>query len=372
MRIGIDATVLPKELGGVGVYLLNLIKALSKIDRRNEYFIFVEKRNIKRFKLDANFHLLGVKNMPRFSRLLWEQTLFPFLLRKCKIELLHSPRYTTPLMRFGWKSVVSFHDMLFLLFPKKHSILKRLFYGRIMPAVAKKAERIIAVSSSTKKDIMELLNTSSEKIAVIHLGIDFSSRPIEKKNLQNFRKKYQILNPYLLYVGTLKKRKNILNLLRAYKKVKEKDREERLIIVGRKSKEYQNIHKTVKELGLEKDVFFTDYVDEKLLPFYYSCASVFVYLSLYEGFGLPVLEAMVSGTPVIVSNSSSLPEVAGKAAIFVDPHNIEEIAEAMQKVLGSKELAWEMREKGLERAKLFSWQECAKKTLNLYEEITGE
>ena len=266
MRIAIDATLLPGRMGGAGFYVLNLVKNLSLRDRKNEYFIFVEKINIGKFKLGANFYLIGIKSMPRFLRLLWEQTAFPFLLKRYGIKVLHSPRYTTPLIRFGWKSVVTFHDMLFLLFPKKHNILKRFFYGRMIPAAAKRAERIIVVSSATKKDTLKLLNISSEKIAVINLGIDSSYHPIEKKNLQDFRRKEKISDSFILYVGTLKKRKNILNLINAYRKVKEKGRKERLIIVGEKGQEYQNIYKVVKKLGLEKEVFFTGYVPEELLP----------------------------------------------------------------------------------------------------------
>lgn len=372
MKIAIDATVLPEKMGGAGIYVLNLIKVLSKIDRKNKYFIFIEKRNIKKFKLGDNFHLIGIKSMPRSLRLLWEQIVFPFLLRRYKIEVLHSPRYTIPLLRFAWKSVVTFHDLLFLLFPKKHNVLKRFFYGRMLPIAAKKAERIIAVSSATKKDIAKLLNIPSEKIEVINLGIDSSYHPIEKKELQDFRRKEEIFGSFILYVGTLKKRKNVLNIIKAYKKIKEKKIKEKLVIVGNKSGEYQNIYKTVKNLGLKKDVFFTGYVDEKLLPFYYNSASLFIYPSLYEGFGLPVLEAMASGTPVITSNVSSLPEVAGDAALLVNPHDVEEMAEMMQKVLNNEELQEKMREKGLKRAKLFSWERCARETLNLYKEIGGE
>ncbi len=371
MRIAIDATVLPEKLGGAGVYVLNLISALSKIDRENEYFIFVEKRNIKKFNLANNFRLLGVRDMPRSLRLIWEQIVFPFLLKRYKIRILHSPRYTTSWLRFGWKSVVTFHDMLFLLFPQKHNILKRFFYCWMLPIAAKKAERIIAVSSSTKKDIMKLLNISSEKIRVIYLGIGSLYHPLEKKEVEDFRRKEEIFGSFILYVGTLKKRKNVLNIIRAYKKIKEKGIKEKLVIVGNKSGEYQNIYKAVKRSKLEKDVFFSGYVDEALLPFYYNSAFLFIYPSLYEGFGLPILEAMASGTPVITSNVSSLPEVVGDAAILVNPNNIEEMAEMMQKVLTNQKLREKMREKGLKRAKLFSWERCARETLNLYEEIGG-
>ena len=372
MRIAIDATVLPEKLGGAGIYVLNLINALSRIDRENEYFIFVEKRNIKKFDLANNFHLLGVQDMPRSLRLLWEQIAFPFLLKRYKIGVLHSPRYTIPLLRFGWKSVVTFHDLLFLLFFKKHNILKRFFYGWMLPISAKKAQRIIAVSLSTKKDIIKLLNISSERIEVINLGIDFSYHLIEKEKLEDFRRKEGIFGSFILYVGTLKKRKNVLNIIKAYKKIREKGRKEKLIIVGNKSGEYQNIYKTVGELGLKKNIFFTGYVDEKFLPFYYNSASLFIYPSFYEGFGLPVLEAMAAGTPVITSNISSLPEVAGDAALLLNPYDVEEMARMMEKVLNNKELQEEMREKGLKRAKLFSWERCARETLNLYEEIASE
>ena len=241
----------------------------------------------------------------------------------------------------------------------------------MLPIAAKKAERIIAVSSSTKKDIMKLLNISSEKIRVIYLGIGSLYHPLEKKEVEDFRRKEEIFGSFILYVGTLKKRKNVLNIIRAYKKIKEKGIKEKLVIVGNKSGEYQNIYKAVKRSKLEKDVFFSGYVDEALLPFYYNSAFLFIYPSLYEGFGLPILEAMASGTPVITSNVSSLPEVVGDAAILVNPNNIEEMAEMMQKVLTNQKLREKMREKGLKRAKLFSWERCARETLNLYEEIGG-
>jgi glycosyltransferase involved in cell wall biosynthesis len=225
---------------------------------------------------------------------------------------------------------------------------------------------IISISHHTKYDMLKHFKIPEDKIKVIHLAANECYKPLKEDEIYKINEKYSLNHPYILYVGGLEPKKNIPTLLKAFYKLKKHDVNHKLVITGEKRWNYKSIFETIDKLNLQKEVIFTGYIPDEDLPALYNAADLFVYPSLYEGFGLPPLEAMACGTPVITSNTSSLPEVVGDAGIMVNPYDIDELTNKMYKVLTNEGLTEELSKKGLERAKLFSWKKCAEETLNTY------
>ncbi|MGQ9631095.1 MAG: glycosyltransferase family 4 protein [bacterium] len=368
MKIAVDATSLPPSIGGAGKYIINLIKGLANVDKENMYYIFAKKRDLSKFNINQrNFNFIACSTNIRPLRLLWEQFVLPFHLWRYKIDVLHSPHYTTPLMLGRWKSVVTFHDMTFYLYPERHILSKRLFFKIVIPLSLRRCDWAIANSNSTKEDMIRILNADPCKITVIHLAADPRYKPIgDLERLETIKRDLGISNKYILYVGTLEPRKNIPQLIKAYSELRKKGIRHRLVIAGGKGWNYDNIFNLIKSLNLEDKVIFTGYVSEKELPILYNGADVFIYPSLYEGFGIPPLEAMSCGVPTISSNASSLPEVVGEGGILVDPGNIEALRDVMYQVLTDNSLRIELCKKGLEQAGKFSWEKTAEETIKVY------
>jgi glycosyltransferase involved in cell wall biosynthesis len=242
-----------------------------------------------------------------------------------------------------------------------------------MRVSARKASKIIAISENTKKDIIDYFGIDEEKIRVIYLGVDRQFSPQPDMDEVGVLSKYNLPSGYILSVGTLEPRKNLIRLINAYKMVASSGEPvPKLVIVGGQGWGDEELGKVVRESGLIDLVILTGYVPDEDLPALYRNTTVFVYPSLYEGFGLPPLEAMACGTPVITSNVSSLPEVVGDAAILIDPYNTTEIAQAIASVLKDKELRERLRMNGLARSNLFSWDKTARETLKLYQEVIEE
>ena len=227
-------------------------------------------------------------------------------------------------------------------------------------------------SNSTKNDIIKFYPRYEDKIKVIYLGVESHFFPRSSQEVEKVLNKYNFNFKYFLFLGTVEPRKNIVRVVDAFIRLKQEENiEHKLVIIGRKGWLYKEILEKISKTPFSHDIVFSDFMSDNDLPFLYSGAEIFLYPSLYEGFGLPVLEAMSCGSPVITSNLSSLPEVAGDAAILVDPMNVEEIVQAMEKLLRDRELRKELKRKSLERAKFFSWDMAAKETLHLYEDILG-
>jgi len=367
MRIAIDLTPVPKQMTGVGKYAQGLVKSLAEYDRKNHYWIFIKGNQYQDFDPNKdNFHIIHLSNILYNIpiRILWEQLVLPLYLYRKKIDILHSIHYTTPLIT-SCKCVITFHDMTFYLFPEKHTHVKRAFFHSFIPLSIKKATRLIAVSENTKSDIQERFDISLPKIDVIYETIDsiyHTLRDIDA--ILHIKKKYEIQDKFILYVGTLEPRKNVLRLIQAYNRlILENKINHQLVIAGKKGWSYQEIFNMVERLdsNVKKMVIFTGYVPEEELPLLYNAADLFVYPSLYEGFGIPPLEAMACGVPVIVSNVSSLPEVVGYAGILVDPYNVEELCQTIYKVITEKDLREVLKKKGFQRAQEFSKEKLAKK-----------
>lgn len=376
MNIAIDLTPIPSQKTGVGTYAVNLIRALGEFDNKNQYWIFVKSFHSQDFDPKReNFHIVACSNILQNGslRVLWEQFILPIHLFRKKIKVLHSIHYTIPLFA-PCRRVVTFHDMTFFLFPEKHIFIKRIFFRLIIPFSARKADRLIAISKNTKKDIVKILGIATDKIDVVYLTVDNIFRPIENSSaVFQIKKKYRIQNNFILYVGTLEPRKNIVSLIKAYHKLVSQNRiKHQLVLAGKKGWGYQEIFKIVQDFNLSEKIIFTGYIPEEELVFLYNAADLFVYPSLYEGFGIPPLEALACGTPTIASNISSLPEVVDDAAILVNPYNVEGLSQAIYKLLIDEKLRHILKGKGLKKAKEFSEERLAKETIRAYKKATAK
>lgn len=257
----------------------------------------------------------------------------------------------------------------------EHDKFKKLFTGYSIKAMAK-ADKIITISEKTKEDLIKYTKIPDEKIKTIYLGVDSKFQVLTDETIQKLKKEYSLPPNFILYLGSEQSRKNFIFLIKSFYYLKKRyNLKIKLVKVGRPQidkKQRQKTFELIKKLNLTNDIIFIDYIPEKDLTTLYNAANLFVYPSLYEGFGLPPLEAMACGTPVITSNTSSLPEVVGNAGIMIDPKNIQELTDAMYNVLKNPELEKELSKKGLKRAKMFSWEKTAKETLKVYEEVCNE
>jgi glycosyltransferase involved in cell wall biosynthesis len=241
----------------------------------------------------------------------------------------------------------------------------------MMPRFLRAAHKIIAISECTKQDAVRLYGIEETKITVIHGGVDSYFSPASPEAAAAVRLRYNLPERYILYVGTIEPRKNLITLLEAYRALRNRETGVKLVIVGKKGWRYENFFEKLEEIGLEDDVVFPGFVPDQDLPAVYTMADVFAFPSLYEGFGLPVLEAMACGTPVVCSNTSSLPEVAGKAAVLVSPQDVRGWREALDRILTSDELRADLRQHGLRQAAGFTWESAARKTCDAYREVYG-
>ena len=372
MRIGVNFQIVSKFGAGPQRYARTLLNHLIKIDSKNQYYLYARSKEGVCINSHENLRSIETKfptSLPPI-RVLWEQTCLPCRLMIDKVDILFSPAFILPIA-CSKKTVVTILDLIYHLFPKTYSKAKCLYYEAFVSRAAHQANRIITISENNKRDIIEHLRVPEEKVTVTYCGVDSAFAPVEDATrITIVKKKYHLPDKFILSVGTLEPRKNIPRLLRAFANLLNQTRiEEKLVITGMKGWLYGEIFDTISELGIEEDVHFTGFASDSDLPALYSGASLFVFPSIYEGFGFPPLEAMACGTPVITSNTSSLPEVIGNAGIMVNPYKTEEIAEAMYKLLSDENIQNEMRRKGIERAKQFSWEETAKQTLYVYEEV---
>jgi glycosyltransferase involved in cell wall biosynthesis len=376
MNIGLSIEHLHGKKTGVGQYGFNLALNLAKIDNSNNYLIFSPSRldksdadrlsdypNIK--VLDKN--LLGQSVGNDFILIpLWLHLYLPYLCKKFAVDVYFNTGSIWPLLPFklAKRQIVFIHDVIPLLFPEcyyKHT----LYYYRLSRAVHLNTyDQILVNSETTKRDLVHHLGVPQERIFVTLLGRDDRFVRIDEiSERQRVREKYGLPESYLLFTGTLEPRKNITGLLEAYGKARARE-SLHLVITGKKGWLYKEIFATVRQLNLKERVIFTGFVNDADLPSLYSMAKVFVYPSLYEGFGLPVLEAMACGVPVITSRVRSLHEVTGEAAILVDPRNVEDLAKSIDAVVfGTEENYQRLSRASLARAANFTWERTAQQTL---------
>lgn len=368
MRIGIDARPLAPVRTGIGNYIYCIVRELYTIDGENEYFCYSNKPFELPFEENERWH--KCIHPGRISTR-WYCLNLPGILNKDGIDVFWGTQHVLPFGNRHIAHVLTVHDLAMYYFPHVAHWKNYLVNRALLPYSARKASRIIAVSASTKKDVVSLLGVDAVRVEVIHEAADDTFRPQDPEEaLYRMSAKYGLKGPYVLYLGTLEPRKNITVLLHAYAWcIQRNSIRHRLVIAGRKGWKYKEIFELVDKLYLGDHTDFLGYVEGADLTDLYSAASLFVFPSLYEGFGLPVLEAMRCGTPVITTSISSLPEVAGDAALYIDPRDPGQLAETMEAVLSDDILRKELRERGLEQSEKFCWTEAAQKTHKL---ITGK
>jgi glycosyltransferase involved in cell wall biosynthesis len=366
MKIAIDCHTLKiKHWAGKEKVLHAILNEFKQIKGTDEFFLYFRDSVYPEETFPANFRLISFDLPTPFWHL---RVLFDVYLKK--INILFSPcAYLLSFLNLWIPNLVLIHDTTSLKEETKkfHTFSLIMKERLLVKIVINKARKIITSSENSKNDIIELLKVKAEKIEVVPLAADGIYKLADnKEELKEILEKYRLPEKYILNVGTIEPRKNILNLIKGYGRLyHEKKIAAKLVIVGKKGWLYDTIFTAATDLKIADQVVFAGYVPDEIMPFLYSGADCLVYPSFYEGFGLPVIEAMACGCPVITSNTSSLPEVAGDAAILVDPHSDTEIADAIYKILNDDNLRNNLIEKGLKRSKKFSWQITAERILSL-------
>jgi glycosyltransferase involved in cell wall biosynthesis len=376
MRIGIDYTAAVRQIAGIGRYTRGLVNALAKIDRINEYVLFTAGGKSSE-EWPANFKCRSVPLSDRIFAIVWHRLRLPIWVEAFigRVDVFHSPDFLIPPVRKA-KTIVTVHDLSFIRLPECADANLRIYLEKAVPRSVERADLVLADSENTKDDLVELLGVPRSKVKVIYPGVDERFRPLKDElALNDVRKRYELPSRFILSLGTLEPRKNLTRLIEAFSLLSLLSpfpfpfSPLSLVIAGGKGWLYEDIFRKVEELGLGERVVFTGFVSDADLPVIYNLAELFVFPSLYEGFGLPVLEAMACGTPVVTSNSSSLPEVVGEAGLMVDPMDVEGLAEAMWRALSDHPLRERMIRSGMRRARGFTWEKSAEELLSLYKEL---
>jgi len=375
MRIAINTLPLLANKAGAERYTENILKYISKVDKDNEYSLILSKINKQYYEIKQNNFknmVYKVNTRSRLLRIFGEQFYIPLITKRLNIDVFFSPCNIVP--RFvSSPAVVMLFDLHWFIFPEIFNKLKLAYLKKSIGRSVQNSYKILTVSENSKKDIIEIFKIPEEKIKVIYVGLD----PIFKKENDEDKRngvmsKYGINKKFILSVCQLHRRKNILRLVKAFSNLKEQEKiNHKLVIVGGKGDGYSEIISFINEKAIN-DILITGCIPDEDICLLYNAADLMVYPSLYEGFGMPVVEAMACGCPVVTSNVSSLPEVVGDAAVLVDPYSDENIADAIYSVISNKPPREGLIEKGFKRAKEFSWEKAAQETLKIFEEVYND
>jgi len=372
MRIGIDYTSAVQQGAGIGRYTRGLVGALADLDHTNEYVLFSAGRDRTGRAWPRNFGQRSLPLKDRHLAWIWQRLRMPLPVELVtgRVDILHSPDFVLPPV---WKAhtVLTVHDLSFMRYPECFSVSLLAYLRNAVPRSVHRAEVILADSESTRQDLLELLHVPQERLFVLYPGVEERFAPgIADEQIEATLRRYGMRRPYIFGLGTLQPRKNFTRLIRAFDLLRRRYRvPHHLVIGGGKGWLYTEIYDTVKELGLQGVVFFPGFVADEDLPALYSAADLFAFPSLYEGFGIPVLEAMRCGTPVVTSNASSLPEVAGDAALLVPPEDVESLAEAMWRLIDDHALRNDLRHRGFQQVSHFTWKRAAESLVAIYKQI---
>lgn len=373
MKIYLDGQPLIGNKTGIGHYTNNLLKEFfskklpvelitNQITNKNKLKVL----NLSRDNIKAKNKIYPYKAI---RRLMGHNILYDFPIDLIGVKsnsIFHATNFITLPTRYA-KQVVTIHDLAFMKFPEVVESNIYQYLMRWVPYSIKKADQIIADSIQTKADIIEYFTIPEDKINVVYLAADSKFKKESQEKIEIVKVKYKLPIKYLLYLGTLEPKKNITTLIDVYNQLKQKySIEEKLVIVGTKGWKFNPIFEKIKDLHLENDVIFTGYVDDEDLPSIYSGASVFTFPSIYEGFGIPLLEAMQCEIPVVASNTSCIPEVVEDAGLLIDPYDINKWVEAIYQILINHELRMNLVQKGIEQSNKFSWEKVANETLEVY------
>lgn len=375
MRIAIDIRKISEF--GVGTYIWNLVRNLGIVDQRNEYLLVGSKRHFHELgPLPSNFNQLYQPDEETF----WgNHCTIPLSLRRNAVDVFHVPHHDAPFF-VPCRLVVTMHDCVHLRFPAEGSS-KFLKYRMYLETrrVVERASHVVAVSKSTKDDLIDIFHTDKAKISVVYNALDdrFTQAP-GAEELKTVLERYQLKDPFILYSGKIRPHKNLHRLIEAFAVLKTelagdaRYKNIKLIIIGDELSKHQYLRLTVVRSGVQQEVRFFGFVPYPTLQVFYQSASLFAFPSLHEGFGLPPLEAMANQLPVLASNTSSLPEVLGDAAVLVNPENVFEIARGMKLILSDETLRQQLIQKGLQQVAKFSWSVAAQRVVQIYESTASQ
>ena len=368
MRVAIDARKLHDY--GIGTYVRNLLRELARQDDDAEYVLICPPAEVEYLKtLGPRFRPIADRSGNYSAR---EQFSIPRALVRANVDLFHAPHYVvSPFTTRPF--VVTIHDCIHLRFPQYLPNRAALHYARVMMKMsARRSRRILTVSQASKNDILHYLGVPADKVEVIYNALDERLALVPTaEDVDRVRQRFQLTSPFILYAGNIKPHKNVDRLIEAFSIMRRRGIEDvKLLIIGDEISKYPNLRRLVHRFQLHQHVRFLGFVPDATLAVLYRLASVFVFPSLYEGFGLPPLEAMASGTPVVTSNISSLPEVVGDAALLIDPMDAWAIADAISRLLREPELRADLVHRGFERVKAFSWERSVGRIRQVYAELT--
>ena len=372
MRIGIDARELKKNRVGIGTYIYNIIKILNEEDKNNEYFLYSNDEIFVDFELNSRWHIKEYKT--RIGTY-FIYSKIPKILNNDNIDVFWGTEHCLPKRNKNTQNIkflLTIHDLAIQKFKKIGSFYNELIQKVILKKSCENADKIIAISKSTKNDLMEIFNINENKIQVIYEGINnnkkYELNEIQEKTIQ---KKYNLLNSkFIFFLSTIEPRKNLPTTIKAFERYKDKNMDNlKFVISGGIGWRCKDVLELIKNSKYKKDIIQTGYITLEEKDYFFKYCDAFLYPSLYEGFGIPVLEAMQRGTLVITTNVSSLPEVGGEAAIYLQsPKDIDELTNIIEKVIKMDATdKKEYMEKGYEQVKKFSWKKCAQETRNLFE-----
>jgi glycosyltransferase involved in cell wall biosynthesis len=374
MNIGIDARAARWYRGtGIGTYTYQLIYNINLMDKLNRYLLFLPDENISDLNPGDNIDIKLISEDRREN--FWEEIDIPNILTNTSMDVYHVPQNGIGLPKEKTcPFVITLHDVIPYKLPETVGPQYLKIYTKEIPEIVPACDAIITVSEYSKIDIAKTLNFPEDKIFVTHLAAEDIYFPQNKNKCKDFVKsKYGIDDKFILYVGGFSPRKNIKGLIQAFSKIKSKFNENyKLVILGKKGRSYYDYRDLAHSLSIKDDVIFTGYVPVEELPTFYNAASMLCYPSFYEGFGLPPLEAMACGTPVISSNLTSIPEILGEDAIYIDPYDVDDMAEKLLMLVEDEKLRLNMAFKGLTRSTMYSWKRTALETIDVLSKIAGK
>ena len=368
-HIGLNAQLLSLRQtyrsAGISWYIYNLLTHLAQDERDLRYTAFLSDKQFQAHK-GLNAQRSRWPTHKPLLRILWEQTVLPPALQKAKVDLLHALAFVAPLAA-PVPFITTIYDLSFIRYPQAFRPHNRWYLRTFTKHSARRAKAIIAISESTRQDVIQAFGVSPEKVHTVYCGVDSAFKPLPPAQIDAFKAKRGLPNRFILRLGTIEPRKNVEGLIKAYALWRKQDQNApKLFIAGGKGWYYQQVFQLVETLELSEHIVFPGYLPQEELPLWYNAGELFVYPSHFEGFGLPALEAMACGTPIITSNVSSLPEVAGQAGLLVSPADTVALSRAMQKVFYNADLAHQMRQKGLAQAAKFNWRKTAAQTAQIY------
>jgi glycosyltransferase involved in cell wall biosynthesis len=375
MRLGLDVTAAVAQGAGIGRYTRELLRALAAADPHNHYRLFFASRT-RPFPLPPlpdNFRVAALPIHDIWLARLWHRARLPLPVETFigPVDVFHSPDFTLPPVRRGTRTLLTVHDLSFVRDPGSAAPGLLAYLNAVVPRSVARADHVLADSQATKDDLSELYRLPADRITVLYSGVESTFRPVtDAAQLAAVRARYGLGEaPFILAVGTLQPRKNYVRLIQAFSNLQSSIPDLQLVIAGGKGWLFESIFAEVERLGLRDRVRFPGFVADDDLPALYSAARVLAYPSLYEGFGLPMLEAMACGTPVVASTASCLPEVAGDAALLVPPADVPALAEALSRAVSDEALRADLIAQGRARAATFTWTKAAEQLLGLYQDL---